>query len=249
MTDFTEKKYRHILETAKAGGYTFLSFEDGVQKDLKPGKFCLLRHDIDADLGAALKMAQVEHSLGIKATYFLMLRSPVYNLFSRHNHRFVQEIINLGHYIGVHYDGSFLPHNTRSINEWVHHEAAVLENMFHVKITTVSFHQPNEDILSNKIKISGLINTYDKNDLSHFQYISDSNKQWKSQHPEDIFKDGLHPRLHLLIHPMWWMQSEQNLPTPDVWNITLKKNLERMQEQLLATERAYGNKRKFDINE
>jgi len=52
----------------------------------------LLRHDVDVDVGAALEMAKVEKSLGVSSTYFLMLRPPVYNLMSRHNHQAVKKI-------------------------------------------------------------------------------------------------------------------------------------------------------------
>src|SRR4051812_6000720 len=86
--DFTLKGYETLLKQAVDSGYQFCSFEN-IDVD-NSGKICYLRHDIDADVTAALKLAEIENSLGIRATYFFMLRSPVYNLFSRFNQKLVE---------------------------------------------------------------------------------------------------------------------------------------------------------------
>ena len=44
---------------------------------------------------------------GIQSTYFIMLRSPVYNLFSRENSEYLKKIIGFGHHIGLHYDDAY----------------------------------------------------------------------------------------------------------------------------------------------
>lgn len=63
----------------------------------KPHAFVLLRHDVDARPDNALRMARLEHSLGIRGTYYF--RMP---------HTFdppiIKEIAALGHEIGYHYE-------------------------------------------------------------------------------------------------------------------------------------------------
>lgn len=236
---FTILGYKRMLEIALKNGYKFAFFH---QKDifLSDEKICFLRHDIDVSVELAYEMALIESELGIKSTYFFMLRSPVYNLFSRHNHIFVEKIIELGHEIALHYDEGFYPKHNKELNKLVKYEVITLENIFNIKIQTVSFHQPSEDIIQNKIELIDYINTYSKKDLQGFHYISDSNKVWKEYHPQIIFEQSLYPKLHLLIHPIWWI-TEQDLSTEILWQKSIKKNLTLSEKQILETERAYGN--------
>ena len=43
-----------------------------------------------------------------------MWRSPIYNLMGRESQKFVEEIINLGHSLGLHYDQGFDELNKKS---------------------------------------------------------------------------------------------------------------------------------------
>jgi hypothetical protein len=51
--------------------------------------------------------------------------------------------------------------------------------------------------------------------------------------------------VQLLIHPMWWIYDEAT--TSLVWDRVIEENLIAAQEQLLATERAYGDRRRFKV--
>jgi hypothetical protein len=241
IKEFTYKGYTNLLETAINARYNFISFNEAKSYTLE--KFCVLRHDIDADLDAAYEMASIEAKLGVKATYFIMLRSPIYNLFSRTNHTFVQKIIDLGHEIGIHYDEGFYAKN-KGLNSLIEEEAFILENMFEKKINVVSFHQPSLKIINNEIKIKKFINTYDKQDLVGITYISDSNKVWKEGTPWDMFGESKYTKMHLLIHPMWWMTNE-DLSTEEIWSKTIISNFKREEKQVCSTERAYGQARKM----
>ena len=61
--EFSKTGYQALLETALVSGYRFLPFDNTLR--LKQGKCCLLRHDVDVDLSAALEIAKVESVLGI----------------------------------------------------------------------------------------------------------------------------------------------------------------------------------------
>ncbi len=66
-----------------------------------------------------------------------MTRSPFYNVFSRHNHRFIQEIVSLGHGIGLHYDQGFDLNDGRPVSELINLEVTFLEEMFNCKISSL----------------------------------------------------------------------------------------------------------------
>lgn len=243
-TLFTKTGYRDLLRTLIAEQFAFSTFDH--RNRSADNKTCLLRHDIDADLGAALEMARIEQAEGVHATYFLMLRSPLYNLFGRSNTKIVQEIIRLGHAIGLHYDEGFRSMDQQPTEELISMEADILEKFFGQKITVVSFHQPGENILQGRLKLQRFLNTYDADDLKGFMYLSDSNKVWKTE-PTTLIKSGTCQKLQLLIHPLWWMHENEST-TQDAWNRAILANWERSQEQLVATERAYGAPRHFKIS-
>jgi hypothetical protein len=158
---FTYKYYKSILTSALENGYEFISFP--MLKDYSQMRqlLCLLRHDCDNDLAAAAKMARIEEEMGIRSTYFLMLRSPLYNLMSIPNTKLAREIIQRGHWIGLHFDEFFYRDTVpEQITDYVERERTSLSYEFNVAVDVVSFHQPSEKILNNQIKLN-CINTYD----------------------------------------------------------------------------------------
>jgi hypothetical protein len=244
-TKFNLDSYRHMLLTALESGYVFKSFD--TMNEQGDDRVCLLRHDIDVDMGAALKMAQLESDLGIRSTYFLMNRSPVYNLMSRANQRYAQEIMKLGHFIGLHYDQGFLPGEHMAESKWIDWEVEHLERLLDVNIPVISFHQPSSIVLEGKVDTGKRYNTYTHPKTAGFHYISDSNRVWAKEHPAQVFKNVLYPKLQLLIHPLWWVYGQHDT-TEKVWDHAILENLGYMQEQLTTTERAFGGQRKFSID-
>lgn len=246
IPDFTPAAYRFMLETAVEKGYRFSFFDrlGSSQLDLT----CYLRHDIDVDLKAAYQLSVIEKETGVTATYFIMLRSPVYNLFSRANHRYVEQIISNGHRIALHFDENFACSLDMQLQEQIDRELQVLKIMFGVESRVVSFHQPSERILSQAVELPGIINTYDKNLFRNIHYVSDSNKVWKAEHPVQLFSEKKFSHIQLLIHPMWWVLGE-NFSTREVWRQTLIDSFYQRQEQIVETERAYGKPFRMSLDE
>jgi hypothetical protein len=220
-------------------GYRFESFGQAKFQAVD-SRVCLLRHDVDADVDAALRMAELESEMGIKATYFLMLRSPAYNLMARHSSRAVESILHLGHWIGLHYDRGFVPVGELGHEKWMEYEAKALETLFGERVDAISFHQPGRDVLDGKVNTGSRINTYDRDTLRYFQYFSDSNRTLKLG-VEDLNGQNL----QLLLHPMWWVYND--LGTFDVWDRVIENNFELSQTQFLSTEGAYGPRRKITV--
>lgn len=95
--DFTLEKYRQLLQAFIAKGYEPISFESYFEKPL-PVSFVILRHDVDRRIDAALRMAEMEAAMGLKATYNFRYRQ------FRDEAGKILEIHKAGHYCGYHYE-------------------------------------------------------------------------------------------------------------------------------------------------
>ena len=242
---FTLDEYRYILTCGMQSGYRFVDFKD--LKSNASAPYCVLRHDIDSDLRQAAAMGAVEKEIGVSSTYFLMLHSPIYNLFSRANTSYVSSLLDKGHEIGLHFDELYYASgSTDEMNSQIREEVALLQKTFGTDIQAVSFHQPGRRVLENDISLpDGLLNTYNRNDMSGIHYISDSNMNWQEACPSILLREQRYDRLQLLIHPMWWTPAP--MPVETKWNRALVEQFELMQDQLLECERAYGPERSFVI--
>lgn len=246
--------YVALLAHAQRAGYRFIGFDAVADGAAGSGRF-LLRHDVDADVDAALRMGREEARLGVRATYFVMLRSPCYNLMSRWCQRAVEELVGLGHHVGLHFDQGFDDGRTATAaaaSATIREEAEWLERLFRCQVHAVSFHQPSVVSLPAGIDCGPRVNTYDRQRLSAFRYISDSNRTLSLLDlAADFATNGaalarLFPEdLHLLVHPMWWVHPGGD--TDSVWDRVIRSNFGKMQEQLIATERAFGAPRRFAI--
>ena len=143
-----------MIRLAQERGYNFINFNDVkfISENSKDTTYdlisnynkgqILLRHDVDVNLSAAAKMASAEHKLGVKTTYFLMWRSPCYNLMSRSSQKYVEKILTLGHSIGLHYDHGFDLENKKDsslLTNKSKYNQSGWKHFFHVKLVLFPF--------------------------------------------------------------------------------------------------------------
>ncbi len=213
--EFSLKGYVAFIKTALEEGYEFVPFDrrDG------HGEKCLLRYDVDASITQAYKMSQAEIDLGIRSTYFLMLTSPLYNCLSVPNSKFIMNIIKSGHRIGLHFDANLYP--GEQIQQMIDIQSGILRTFFDCSVGAVSFHQPATEVINNKVRIRQ-VNAYDKSDMEGYLYVSDSNMSWRGENPLQVIKGANHEKIHLLIHPIWWV-GEGNT-TVEKWNAAIATN-------------------------
>ena len=97
MRDFTLKSYQSLLLAFQQAGYQFQTFGE-LMTCPADGKSVVMRHDVDELAWNALKIAQLENKLGIRATYFFRIvnQSNVPEV--------INQIVGLGHEIGYHYE-------------------------------------------------------------------------------------------------------------------------------------------------
>src|SRR4030042_6360664 len=99
--DFSLQHYRKTLRQALKMGFVIAGFRHYPQVRQKP-KVILLRHDIDYLPRRALSIARIEKKLGIRSTYFVRVHGEYYHPFDRLSFPIIEEIIQLGHEIGLH---------------------------------------------------------------------------------------------------------------------------------------------------
>ncbi|SRR6266550_8373641 len=232
---FTHASYRELLAAAESSGYSAHGFGELPQPNM-PTPALLLRHDCDNDLVAASAMAQIEAEVGVRSTYFLMIRSALYNLLSLPNLRLAHQIADCGHWIGLHFDEAGVAGvPADAVAAAVDRERSLLGIELGIDIDAVSLHQPTQRALDGEYRLN-CVNTYDRTDTAGFEYLSDSNTIWKED-PFEVFRTRRYPRLQLLIHPEWWTKRAMTVTAK--WERMLKHNFELMQTSMLEREGAY----------
>ena len=95
--DFTVATYRELLQALADSGYVFKTFLRFIEEE-EERKVTVLRHDVDRLPGNALRFAQLEHALGIPATYYFRIVPQSFDP------GIIREISAMGHEIGYHYE-------------------------------------------------------------------------------------------------------------------------------------------------
>lgn len=200
--EYTWSWYRSFLHRLQSDDYRFRSFDD------RPAAGdVLLRHDVDLSVESALTMARVETDLGVRSTYFLLLTSPLYNVFERETREQIEEIASLGHDVGVHFSTHAYwpadqPPADADLADAIRREQTALATVVD-PVETVSFHIPPPWVLDREIP--GVRSTYEPALFTDVDYVADSSGRWREQHP---FDDALGETVQVLTHPGLWGETD-----------------------------------------
>lgn len=199
--DFTVEAYRQLISLA------LTSYQLADYRSIPWGeRFVLWRHDCDYSLNRSLALAKIEAEVGLQSTFFVNPHSEFYNLLENGQLALVKEMTQLGHDIGLHFDGAF--YNTASeggLHELVSREADLLERFVGVRPAAFSFHNPSAFHLTCEADTyGGLVNCYSKRFKAEVPYCSDSNGYWRFQRLFDVLEEAKSPCLQVLTHPGWW---------------------------------------------
>ena len=201
---FSLDHYRELLAAAQRGGYRYAQF-DG---EPEPGAL-YLRHDVDLDLEAALRMSALERELGIRSTYFLMTASVFYNLASTQGKEALVRLRDDGHAVGLHSDWPDLR----------------MDDRFD---PLVAWHNPDPDYMREPIV--GALNVM--SDPWADNYRSDSNQHWRHGCPHGELERRDFEWLQLLVHPEIWVYEGATMR--ETMDSLLEREHERRLEQLAA---------------
>jgi hypothetical protein len=191
---FSIEAYKNLLEVIIKENFVISTDVNVTTKEM------LLRHDIDFDLELAHQMAIIENSLGIKSVYLVMIQNPLYDLFNALSKKCIDKIHLLGHEIGLHYDPSI------STKYDFNDQFSKLDSLLGYESKFYSHHQPTLYGFNNILDYGKKI---DMNSLSNnFEYISDSCMKPR----KDLLKViNSQSKVHLLIHPEFWMLNSLDL--------------------------------------
>lgn len=205
FNDFTLANYKRLVALAEEKGFNFISYTD---EFLPERKDILWRHDVEFEPDIALKMAEIEHSLGAKATYFFQLHCPYYNLLDPHYTEVFHKIHDLGHYVGLHFDSHYYGiENESQLNKFIELDKNYFEAVLGVKIDAYSFHNTTPFTQSClQYKYGGLINVYSSHFKQNFNYCGDSLGYWRFDRLEDVLNDDNVQHLQVLTHDANWTE-------------------------------------------
>ena len=152
---FTLNPYPELLREIKKSNYQFIGFTQAEQFLAKNEPFVLLRHDIDLDISATLLMTHLESEEEIRSTYYFLVRSDIYNIFSDESGKVLRGLMSLGHTVSVHFDCAIYPEISQTnVEKYVLTEVKLFETRYDTKVAVISFHRPGNLELSGNIDFS-----------------------------------------------------------------------------------------------
>lgn len=181
MKDFSFITYSHLLDKLSESGYSFITFEQYCLNKNLPGKFVILRHDVDRIPTNAVVMAKIEHAKNIKASYYFRVADEAYDK------RAIKKIISLGHEGGYHYEDLDL---TKGDTDLAYE--SYLKNLTHFKtlfpVRTICMHGSPMSKYDNRevwrkydYKNQNIIGEpYFDVDYTKLFYITDTGRQWNN---------------------------------------------------------------------
>ncbi len=220
------KFYKDMLEeTAKYYNFGLINSSLDLVNIFEQSKStCFLRHDIDFSPLNALRMAELEHELGVQSTFTVLLSGQFYNPFEKENRKLSKQILSFGHEIGLHFDASVYEIKTEAmLLNHLAKEASALENLLEKKISMFSFHNTTEFSMScREFKYCGLINAYSDFFQDKVEYTSDSNGYWRFRSWIELLQEK-HKVIQILTHPSWWLPNNNYPPFETIMKIIFER--------------------------
>jgi hypothetical protein len=197
---FTHAAYADLLLEFLYSGYSAVDY-DTVDKDRAE---LVLRHDLDFSLVRAMPLAELEHELGVRAHYFVLVGSRFYNIYVPESRQMLRRLVDLGHTVGLHFDAATVGEGESGLDRAVDEEARALEIVTGAEVEVVSFHRPAPQYIDWDRSIAGRRHTYQPRFYSEIAYVSDSRGAFRHGEPTDHPAFVQRRAMQLLIHPIWW---------------------------------------------
>jgi hypothetical protein len=198
---FCETGYTNLVQFLRDHGYRVASFQEGAPL-LGRERVCLLRHDVDHSLQAALTLARLEAKLGVCATYFVMLHGDFYSPCSRAGESALREIAGFGHEVGFHWWQSRYAPQQADFERQFRQHLDLLAWLTGKSVCSAAQHDPTGES-PRDLKHLVAYNAYERRFFKELVYISDSNRQFRTA-PESLPALGC-PNLQLNLHPLYWV--------------------------------------------
>jgi hypothetical protein len=165
------------------------------------------RHDVDYDLGCAMKMAELERHHGVSSTYYFRVYAEEYGVRSQEFRQVSKAITRLGHKIGLHADLG-LPRNAQVSEDEIKRKTDEQARYFTSSLIAwgflpvkLSYHAPPNSMLWRRI------DSYDYAMTPEWfgHYLADSRGIFRED-PLEFLKGE--DKLQINLHPEWWFLPE-----------------------------------------
>lgn len=201
---FTLAGYVATISGLVACGYAARSFHDADAE----ARHVVLRHDVDQSIAIARIMADAEATEGWRSTWFVLVRTEMYNPFSRENAAHLRAMLSQGHEVGLHLDTTHYAGDA-AVETGALVEARMLEDITGAPVRMVSFHRPAPERLGGNTRIAGRLHTYMDRFTKAMGYSSDSRGEWRHGHVWEHPAVQAGRALQLLTHAVWWVGPEE----------------------------------------
>lgn len=204
---FTRTGYVTLVGGLAERGYALRDFHSVDTS----ARHLVLRHDVDQCIATARKLADVETANHWKSTWFVLVRTEMYNPFSRSNTEHIRAMIRDGHEVGLHFDATHYE-GDMALQRGSEIECRMLEDITGARVRVVSFHRPAKDLVGSDAPIAGRIHTYMPRFVNEMGYCSDSRGEWRFGFPWDHAAVVEGRALQLLTHAIWWVGPDNRSP-------------------------------------
>ncbi len=208
--NFTYSSYANLVLLLTENNYTNANYYNCDDFE----RVAILRHDVDTDLTKALEFAEFENSLGVSSTYFILLSSNFYNVFSQKSLDIIHKIKGLGHAIGLHFDETkYIINNKDDFEINAKSELNLFSQIVNGGNDYLSMHRPSKLALEGNFDFGDTVNSYSKKFFNEYKYLSDSRMNWRED-VISIVQSGDYNKLQILTHPIWYQKVE--IPMKDI---------------------------------
>jgi len=224
MDNFTYEYYEEIFQEALKHNYQIITVKEFFADEYnKEQKVLVNRIDVDFKIARLRRIYQIFKKLNIRASIYVRLHAPDYNLLSIGNIKIMQDLISIGCEVALHTEledvGTYCNLEKQQL---LKREIAFFESIFQIKLYGTASHgdmTPYNNLdfwKTNKASDFGLLyEAYDEKLWNNCRYVSDSEwTRWKAYENGELLKDDRRTPiehmeegcqvLHTLTHPESW---------------------------------------------
>ena len=152
-------------------------------------------------------MAEVEAARQIASTWFILVRSPLFNPFGAGERELLRSLRDGGGRIGLQFDASYYPDrlsDREALELAAHEEIAALETASGGPVVAVSFHKPPPLLKDCDRDFVERPHCSEPRFMRDILYCSDTLAQFSYGEPMDHARQTDLRAMQLLTHPIWW---------------------------------------------
>lgn len=227
MENFTFKQYKKIFQEALNNNYQIITLKEFFLGEYdKDKKILVNRIDVDIKIERLRGFYKIFKELNIRASIYLRIHAPDYNLLSMGNINIIQDLVSIGCEVALHTELEDVHHYCGINGETLlKKEMKLFETLFDIKLYGTASHGDRTACNNlhfwqkHSAKDFGLVyEAYDKKLWNHCRYVSDSEwTQWKAydngillendrRTPIEHINEDSPKVLHLLTHPESWYE-------------------------------------------